>query len=88
MEDMENRLYRQANPAKIRQARENVGLTIRALAECAGIPLKTYDDIEKGRVTPAHHQITAIEDALSLPPGTFDDCAPLYAYNSRKLCRK
>lgn len=56
---------------KLRAARQQKGLSLRALAEKADVSVSLLSQIENGKSTPSVRSLQSIADALSVPLGYF-----------------
>lgn len=60
---------------KLQKARKNRALTIRALAEKAGVSPRTIVQVEKGTRKPHFMTIHKVAAALDMSPGDIDEFA-------------
>jgi DNA-binding XRE family transcriptional regulator len=60
------------NGEKIRQFREQAGLTIEQVAECAGLDPRTVQAVEEGTLSPGWKESDAVRQALDIPSEALD----------------
>ena len=63
-------------PARLREHREEQGLTLDELAEKSGLHLQSIARLERGERSPSWETVLALAEALGLTPNDFLDEPP------------
>jgi transcriptional regulator with XRE-family HTH domain len=73
---------------RLRELREQAGLTQAALAQSSGLPVGSVRNYEQGQRDPPWYALFRIAGALGVSVERFADCAPNVAKQAKKKPRK
>ncbi|KAF0957306.1 helix-turn-helix domain-containing protein [Rhodococcus sp. T7] len=79
------------SPARLKLARQRLGLTLTKLAALSDVSLRSLTNYETGKLPPSDESLRKLADALAVPPSFFErdalDAVPVEAASFRKLSK-